>query len=242
MLQERPLRLRRSSTRVWVGPIFSIQYIPHLECPEAELCDWVWEEKCNGLHLNGSTLANTLGLSFTGVRTPPEFTERGLQGSGTNEAAGISLARYKLLFSCLEAAASTSYYFTEWKGFTINDAIMLMVLPSCVFASPRLVSINPNEEWGEWKCRGAHSENLSFQKQTNRRILCYFDEVTSCVFEEFSVVDRLMELISLVSQKHSVTLLAPLNSPQWHTWTARSRKDLWQSCWDMSSCWNHRDK
>lgn len=25
---------------------------------------------------------------------PPDFTERGLQGSGTNEAAGISLARY----------------------------------------------------------------------------------------------------------------------------------------------------
>lgn len=50
-------------------------------------------------------------------------------------------------FSRLEAAASTSYYFTEGKGLTINDAIMLMVLPSCVFASPLPVSINPSEEW-----------------------------------------------------------------------------------------------
>lgn len=43
-----------------------------LECPsglhsKAELCGWVWEEKCNDLHLNGSTLANTMGLSFTGL-------------------------------------------------------------------------------------------------------------------------------------------------------------------------------
>lgn len=46
-----------------------------LECPrglhsKAELCGRVWEEKCNDLHLNGSTLANTMGLSFTGLGPP----------------------------------------------------------------------------------------------------------------------------------------------------------------------------
>lgn len=49
-----------------------------LECPrglhsKAELCGRVWEEKCNDLHLNGSTLANTMGLSFTGLGPPPVF-------------------------------------------------------------------------------------------------------------------------------------------------------------------------
>lgn len=37
---------------------------------KAELCGRVWEEKCNDLHLNGSTLANTMGLSFTGLGPP----------------------------------------------------------------------------------------------------------------------------------------------------------------------------
>lgn len=112
--------------------------------PEAEQCGWVWEEKC-------STYTWMAPL----FKKNPEFTERGLQGSGTNEAAGIFLARYKLPFSWLEAAASTSYYFTEWKGLAINDAIMLMVLPSCMFACPCLVSINPGEEWEKEKhhCR-----------------------------------------------------------------------------------------
>lgn len=132
-----------------------------LECPcggntKAELCGWVWEEKCNDLHLNGSTPPNTMGLSFKGVgpHPPTPRIQRGLQGSSTNEAAGISLARYKLLcvkpFSWLEAAPSTSYYFTEWKGFAINDAIMLMELPSCLFASP---STKYQSWWRMRKCK-----------------------------------------------------------------------------------------
>lgn len=103
----------------------------------------------------------------------PPCIQRGLQGSSTNEAAGISLARYKLLcvkpFSWLEAAPSTSYYFTEWKGFTINDAIMLMELPSCLFASP---SPKYQSWWrmGKWKhqcsvseCIFAHESELSLE-------------------------------------------------------------------------------
>lgn len=51
-----------------------------LECPcrentKAELCGWVWEEKCNNFHLNASTLPNTMGMSFTGIR-PPLYSEK----------------------------------------------------------------------------------------------------------------------------------------------------------------------
>lgn len=113
---------------------------PYRGNSKAELCCWVWEGKSNDLHLNGSTLTNTMGLSFTCIGPPPVFRERGLQGSSPNEAAGVSLARYKPLcvepFSWLEAAPSTSYSFTRWKGFTINDALMQMALPSCLFAIP----------------------------------------------------------------------------------------------------------
>lgn len=118
-----------------------------------------------------------MGLSFTGVRPhpPTPCIQRGLQGSSTNEAAGISLARYKLLcvkpFSWLEAAPSTSYYFTEWKGFTINDAIMLMELPSCLFASP---STKYQSWWRMRKCKhhctnseciSAHESELSLEME-----------------------------------------------------------------------------
>lgn len=140
-----PLCFRRGSSRILVWlPDFSLIYIPSLEWPWSRAMWLSVGRKVQYLHLNGSTFKKN-----------PEFTERGLQGSGTNEAAGIFLARYKLPFSWLEAAASTSYYFTEWKGLAIIDAIMLMVLPSCMFACPCLVSINPGEEWKKEKhhCR-----------------------------------------------------------------------------------------
>lgn len=112
---------------------------------KGELYSWVWEEKCNNFQLNAPTLANTMGLSLTCVRPPhtplPAFRERGLQGSSTNEAAGISLVGYKPLFGAFLLTQSCSQYqrahhFFQWKGFTINDAIMLMVGASCSFASP----------------------------------------------------------------------------------------------------------
>lgn len=74
-------------------------------------------------------------------------------------------------FSWLEAAPSTSYYFTEWKGFTINDAIMLMELPSCLFASP---STKYQSWWRMRKCKhhctnseciSAHESELSLEME-----------------------------------------------------------------------------
>lgn len=125
MLGERPHYGGDSS----LGVVFKHEYVAALlgeipstlKCPcggntKAELCSRVWEEKCNNFHLNASTLPNTMGLSFTGIR-PPCIQSGGLQGSRTNEAAGISLAPYKLLcvkpFSGLEAAPGTSYYFSH---------------------------------------------------------------------------------------------------------------------------------
>lgn len=112
---------------------------------------------------------------------PPVFREGGLQGSSTNEAAGISLARYKPLcvkpFSWLEAAPSTSYYFSEWKGFTINDAIMLMELPSCSFASPptKYQSCWRMEEW-KHHCSDserifAHESELSWEVAGSAKLM-----------------------------------------------------------------------
>lgn len=62
-------------TQVWLllllGEIQSTLECPCGENTKAELCSWVWEEKCNNFHLNASTLPNTMGLSFTSVRSPP---------------------------------------------------------------------------------------------------------------------------------------------------------------------------
>lgn len=121
--------------------------------PGAELCGWVWEEKCRGLHPNGSTLTNTPGLSFTGVRTPLIPQKGACRAQALMRQQAFLWLVTNCSFSPLEAAASTSYFFTEWKGFTINDAIMLMVLPSCLIPPSQDQS---REEW-ENECVAAES-------------------------------------------------------------------------------------
>lgn len=111
-----------------VGKTLKLSYA--VECGKKSVITFTWMPP----------LYQTPWVCHSQASDPPVFREGGLQGSSTNEAAGISLARYKPLcvkpFSLPEAAPSTSYYFLDWKGFTINDAIMLMELPSCSFASP----------------------------------------------------------------------------------------------------------
>lgn len=112
-----------------------------VECGKKSVMTYTWM----------APLHQTPWVCHSQALDPTPRIQRGLQGSSTNEAAGISLARYKLLcvkpFSWLEAAPSTSYYFTEWKAFTINDAIMLMELPSCLFASPS----TKYQSWWKWE-------------------------------------------------------------------------------------------
>lgn len=111
-----------------MGKTLKLSYVA--ECGKKSVITFTWMPP----------LYQTPWVCHSQASDPPVFRDGGLQGSSTNEAAGISLARYKPLcvkpFSWLEAAPSTSNYFSEWKGFTINDAIMLMELPSCSFASP----------------------------------------------------------------------------------------------------------
>lgn len=117
--------------RPWSVPVGETLWLSYAaECGKKSVITFTWMPP----------LYQTPWVCHSRASDPPVFRGGGLQGSRTNEAAGISLARYKPLcvkpFSSLEAAPSTSYYFSEWKGFTINDAIMLMELPSCSFASP----------------------------------------------------------------------------------------------------------
>lgn len=80
-----------------------------LECPcgentIAELCGWVWEEKCNDLHLNGSTLPNTMGLSFIGVR-PPLHSEK-------EACRDLALMSSRLFSGSLQTAVCEAFLLT----------------------------------------------------------------------------------------------------------------------------------
>ncbi len=133
-----------------VGETLKLSYAA--ECGKKSVITFTWMPP----------LYQTPWVCHSQASDPPVF-RGGLQGSSTNEAAGISLARYKLLcvkpFSWLEAAPSTSYYFSEWKGFTINDAIMLMELPSCSFASPP-TKYQSCWRMGKWKHHCSDSERI----------------------------------------------------------------------------------
>lgn len=145
-----------------VGKTLKLSYA--VECGKKSVITFTWMPP----------LYQTPWVCHSQASDPPVFREGGLQGSRTNEAAGISLARYKPLcvkpFSLPEAAPSTSYYFLDWKGFTINDAIMLMELPSCSFASPP-TKYQSCWRMREWKRRCSDSEriylpvNLSFPEK-----------------------------------------------------------------------------
>ena len=144
---------------------------------KAVLRDWVWEEKCNNFHLNASTLPNTMGLSFTGVKTPLH--------SKKEACRDLALMRRQAFpwlvanpcvcvepFSWLEAAPSTSYYFSEWKGFKINDAIMLMGFPDWFFASPP-TKYQSCWRMAEWERRCSDSEFIfSHESAASREMAC----------------------------------------------------------------------
>lgn len=172
MLGERPHYGRDSSlgpvlqTQVW-SLLYLERYNRPWSVPAGETLKLSYAAECGKKSVITFTwmppLYQTPWVCHSQASDPPVFREGGLQGSSTNEAAGISLARYKPLFvkpfSWLEAAPSTSYYFSEWKGFTINDAIMLMELPSCLFASPP-TKYQSCWRMGKWKHRCSDSERI----------------------------------------------------------------------------------